>query len=63
MTDKIITINNTQREYYEKVDLRNSKIHLKRYIKLIDLKVFKDKITILDVGGVVGILQKKYVII
>lgn len=30
MTNKIVTINNTQKEYYEKVDLRDSKIHLKR---------------------------------
>lgn len=52
MTNKIVTINNTQKEYYEKVDLRNSKIHLKRYFELIDLNKFNNKITILDVGGV-----------
>lgn len=51
MTNKIVTINNTQKEYYEKVDLRNSKIHLKRYFELIDLNKFNNKITILDVGG------------
>lgn len=63
MTNKIVTINNTQKEYYEKVDLRNSKIHLKRYFELIDLNKFNNKITILDVGGGQGILRKKYAVI
>lgn len=59
MTNKIVTINNTQKEYYEKVDLRNSKIHLKRYFELIDLNKFNNKITILDVGGGSGHFTKE----
>lgn len=51
MDNKTITINNAQRNDYENVDKKNSKILLKRYFNILKLDKLDKQITILDVGG------------
>lgn len=58
MDNRIMTINQAQRDDYERVDLKNSRLILQRYRKLLDLNIFPHQITILDVGGGGGYFTK-----
>lgn len=58
MKNNIITINSSQRDDYENIDMKNSKAILKRYINLLKLDKSKQQLTILDVGGAAVISQR-----
>ncbi len=58
MNNQILKISDDQRDAYERVDLNNSKLLLKRYMQLLPLSQFRRKITILDVGGASGYFTK-----
>lgn len=58
MNNQIVKISQEQRDIYESVDMKNSKILLERYFHLLDLKKFNEHITLLDVGGGGGYFTK-----
>lgn len=58
MNNQIVLINEEQRDIYESVDMKNSKILLKRYFNLLDLSQFGRHITLLDVGAGGGVFHE-----
>lgn len=58
MKNEIVTINGNQKDDYQRIDKKNSGTILKRYFNLIKLNTINRQISILDVGGGQGILQK-----
>lgn len=58
MNDQIVKINEEQRNIYEGVDLKNSRMLLKRYFQLLDLSKFSGHITFLDVGAGGGVFYE-----
>ena len=58
MKNEIVSINGNQKDDYQRIDKKNSGTVLKRYFNLIKLNTINRQISILDVGGGQGILQK-----
>lgn len=59
MSDKIVTINNEQRDNYENIDSKNSSILLKRYMNLLNICKLNHSVSILDVGGGQRVFYKR----